>query len=321
MKLFKRIILVSIIVFSLIFPIGVSNLTYAGSSPAPTFEKDFAKKITKWDEKVFTISCIETSKTLKDNIKCLLFPGNSWGVYWWVLWDIIKWAGYIVVFICLVINGIKLIMSRWKDDEMKQAITNILYILIWSVLLFGAMWLFWGILNGIFNATGTQDVSDRLIKSDSLLHFVLSFLKWAAFFVAIIMIVIAWFKMINPQTWDEWGGAKIAKSLVNVIVALIWIKVVDFIYYIASAEDFASQAWNFIVKIAKFLWYISGTVIVFMIIYSWYLLAVDWWSWDNFKKAKNILINIVLAVVALFFFLFLLYQIFSEFTNGNFVSS
>jgi hypothetical protein len=237
------------------------------------------------------------------------------------LWDIIKWAGYIVVFICLVINGIKLIMSRWKDDEMKQAITNILYILIWSVLLFGAMWLFWGILNGIFNATGTQDVSDRLIKSDSLLHFVLSFLKWAAFFVAIIMIVIAWFKMINPQTWDEWGGAKIAKSLVNVIVALIWIKVVDFIYYIASAEDFASQAWNFIVKIAKFLWYISGTVIVFMIIYSWYLLAVDWWSWDNFKKAKNILINIVLAVVSLFFFLFLLYQIFSEFTNGNFVSS
>jgi hypothetical protein len=47
MKLFKRIILVSIIVFSFIFPIGVSNLTYAGSSPAPTFEKDFAKKITK----------------------------------------------------------------------------------------------------------------------------------------------------------------------------------------------------------------------------------------------------------------------------------
>ena len=50
-----------------------------------------------------------------------------------------------------------------------------------------------------------------------------------------------------------------------------------------------------------------------MIIYSGYLLVVDGGKGENFKKAKNTLINIVFAVAALFFFLFILYQIFSEF--------
>ena len=50
-----------------------------------------------------------------------------------------------------------------------------------------------------------------------------------------------------------------------------------------------------------------------MIIYAGYQLVIDGGKWENFKKAKNTLINILLAVVSLFFFLFVLYQIFAEF--------
>lgn len=88
---------------------------------------------------------------------------------------------------------------------------------------------------------------------------------------------------------------------------------VDFIYYIASKQDFTAQAGNFIIQIAKFMAYLSGSVIVLMIIYSGYLLVIDGGKGENFKKAKTTLTNIVLAVIALFFFLFLLYQIFAEF--------
>ena len=101
--------------------------------------------------------------------------------------------------------------------------------------------------------------------------------------------------------------------MVNVIFALVAMKAIDFIYYIASQQNFASQAGNFIIQVAKFLAYVSGSVIVLMIIYSGYLLVVDGGKGENFKKAKNTLINIVFAVAALFFFLFILYQIFSEF--------
>lgn len=90
-------------------------------------------------------------------------------------------------------------------------------------------------------------------------------------------------------------------------------KVIDFIYYIASQQNFAQQIGDFIIQSGKFLAYLSGSVIVIMIIYSGYLLVVDGGKGENFKKAKNTLINIALGVSALFLFLFIIYQIFSEF--------
>jgi hypothetical protein len=65
--------------------------------------------------------------------------------------------------------------------------------------------------------------------------------------------------------------------------------------------------------VIKFLAYLSGSLMVIMLIYGWYLLIIDWGKWDNFKKVKTLMINMILAVIALFFFLFILYQIFSEF--------
>jgi hypothetical protein len=204
-----------------------------------------------------------------------------------------------------------------KPEKLKTAVTNLLYVLIWSFLFFWSMRIFWTMFDiGDIRQTSGM-VEDKLISSNWLPFWILSILKWAAFFIAIIYIVSIWFQLMNPSTWESWNGKKLIKSLANIIFALIAIKVVDFLYYIASLESFATDAWNFIVQVAKFLAYLSGIVIVFMIIYSGYLLVVDWWKWENFKKAKNTLINIVLAVIALFFFLFILYQIFSEFWGNS----
>lgn len=82
------------------------------------------------------------------------------------------------------------------------------------------------------------------------------------------MIVITGFKMMNPQTGESGEGKKLAKNLINILFALVAMKVVDFIYFIASQANFANQAGDFIIQIAKFLAYVSGGVIVVMIIYS-----------------------------------------------------
>jgi hypothetical protein len=50
-----------------------------------------------------------------------------------------------------------------------------------------------------------------------------------------------------------------------------------------------------------------------MVIISWYLYITDWWDWSNFKKAGNILLNILLSGLVLFGFLLIVYQIFAEF--------
>lgn len=266
-------------------------------------------------EKVFDISCVSKTNTFKENVECLFFPkataakGAVAGGY---LRSIIKYVGYILVFIYLVMSAIRLVISGKKTENLKAELNNFLYIMIGAALFFWAVWLFSQVIN-LSAIDQTSGLKDNLVSNTGILFFVLTFLKWAAFFFAIVMIVITGFQMMNPSSGEEGWGKKLFKNLAAVIAALVGMKVVDFLYYIASQQDFTKRAGEFIIQIAKMLGYLSGSVIVIMIIYSGYLLVVDGGKWENFKKAKNTLINIVLAVGSLFLFLFVIYQIFSEF--------
>ena len=310
MKFIKKSML-----FILIFLGGVFTLNnYVGAyGQAPSYES-FAEKLTNWgNEHLYNIWGVSSNQSIKDNVQKLFFPTNSW---WSALWSILRYAGMILVFVYIIYSAIQLITSMGKPEKFKSAITNLLYVLIWSFLFFWSMWIFWTKFNIAWLQT-TSDVAKNLTSSDWLPFFILSLLKGAAFFIAIVYIVSIWFQLMNPSTWESWNWKKLIKSLANIIFALVAIKVVDFLYYIATQKSFATEAWNFIIQVAKFLAYLSGIIIVIMIIYSGYLLVVDWWKWENFKKAKNTLINIVLAIVALFFFLFILYQIFAEFWGNS----
>lgn len=315
MKSRKKIWFLILCSLSFLLPVGFAN-----TSPAPSFEKDFASKLTSSQadsqgrvERVFDVSCVKKENTLKDNVKCLFFPWSSLsGKSGGILWDIIKYVGVILVFSYIVYATIDLLFNAKKGENFKKALNNLLYILIWAAFFFGAMWLFGTVIN-LNTISTTHWLKENLISNNGILFFILSFLKGAAFFIAIIMIVVTGFKMMNPQAGESGDGKKLAKNLINIIFALVGMKIVDFIYFIASQANFAAQMGEFIIQAAKFLAYLSGSVIVIMIIYSWYLLVVDGGKGENFKKAKNTLINIALGVVALFFFLFIIYQIFSEF--------
>ncbi|MBF0932023.1 MAG: hypothetical protein HXJ92_01295 [candidate division SR1 bacterium] len=292
------------------------------TNQAPSFETHYAKPMVNGtpdqkgrSEKVFDIACVSKTNTFKENVECLFFPkataakGAVAGGY---LRSIIKYVGYILVFIYLVMSAIRLVISGKKSENLKAELNNFLYIMIGAALFFGAVWLFSQVIN-LSAIDQTTGLKDNLVSNTGILFFVLTFLKGAAFFLAIVMIVITGFQMMNPSSGEEGGGKKLFKNLAAVIAALVGMKVVDFLYYIASQQDFTKRAGEFIIQIAKMLGYLSGSVIVIMIIYSGYLLVVDGGKGENFKKAKNTLINIVLAVGSLFLFLFVIYQIFSEF--------
>lgn len=292
------------------------------TNQAPSFETHYAKPMVNGtpdqkgrSEKVFDIACVSKTNTFKENVECLFFPkataakGAVAGGY---LRSIIKYVGYILVFIYLVMSAIRLVISGKKSENLKAELNNFLYIMIGAALFFWAVWLFSQVIN-LSAIDQTTGLKDNLVSNTGILFFVLIFLKWAAFFFAIVMIVITGFQMMNPSSGEEGWGKKLFKNLAAVIAALVGMKVVDFLYYIASQQDFTKRAGEFIIQIAKMLGYLSGSVIVIMIIYSGYLLVVDGGKGENFKKAKNTLINIVLAVGSLFLFLFVIYQIFSEF--------
>lgn len=285
---------------------------------APSFESDFAKKLVSSDrnpEGVFDIEWVKGNKTIKENIQCLFYPGASriagcWPTSSGYLWNLIRYIAFALVFIFIVFTAINLVISASKKESLKEGFKNLLYVLVGATMIFLATWLF-GSLLPFENLQGTEGFSGELIRRWGIFSLILSFLKSLAFLLAIVMIVVTGFRVMAAGDWEK--GKKLAMGVVNVVAALLAIKVIDFIYYLAAQQDFAVRAGDFIIQIMKFMGYLAGIAIVVMVIVSGYLFVVDGGSGKSFQKAKGILINILISMMALFFVLFIIYQIFAEF--------
>ena len=257
---------------------------------------------------------VESTKSLRDNIIKLFYPdsgGGTTSMIYPIIRDISLW----VMIIFIVRTGASLLLNN-KPEESKKHLSNLLYIILWWVFIFWANRLFWS----VFSFTEEQVTVDKWIEwvSKNLIwevfRLVLTAVKAFAFFFAIIMTAVTWFKVISAGEWEKWK--KLVKWLINIVVALMIIKWVDFIYYIAAdTGSFVTNAENFIKNAAKVFAYIYWIVIVIMVIVAWYLYITDGWSGANFKKASNVLINILLSAFILFGFLLILYQIFAEFST------
>ena len=134
-----------------------------------------------------------------------------------------------------------------------------------------------------------------------------------AFFIAIIMIVYYAVKIM--QAMDEEDQIKKAqKGVINVIIALFFIKIIDYVFYIAQTPSLAQKATDFLVSIAKLLGYAIGALFIIFTFYAGFLLLTSGGKEENFAKVKNIFMTIILSSVVIFLFLLITYQIFSEFT-------
>ncbi|PID34834.1 MAG: hypothetical protein CR971_01185 [candidate division SR1 bacterium] len=296
--------------------------------PPPSFDDNFVDHLytSKGEDKeksgdVYTMEGIQANKTLKQNIACLFYPnhtvaqkngcGNSPGG---ILWDFARNIMVAIVFIFLVIIGARLLLSNpdSEKDKIREALNSLYYIGIGAVLFFGAVRILGTLLN-FGGIQGTESVVNRLQGGgESLFYRVIAFLKILTFFIAIIMMVVYGFKIITAvDKADE--AKKHLRGVFNVIIALILIKIVDYIYYIAQAKDFSVQAQGFILSFARILGLIIGAGAILMVFYAGFLLLTDQGKSENMKKAKNIFMNVVLIAIVIFMFLLIMYQIFAEF--------
>jgi hypothetical protein len=70
--------------------------------------------------------------------------------------------------------------------------------------------------------------------------------------MAIIFLVVYGYRIMAAT--DQEDKLKTAKTgILNIILALIAIKVIDYLYYIASIPSFGSDAANFIIQVATLL--------------------------------------------------------------------
>jgi hypothetical protein len=92
-------------------------------------------------------------------------------------------------------------------------------------------------------------------------------------------------------------------------------KMVDFVYYMVSAENFATQAAEFILSAVKFFGYLYGALVVLIVFYAGYSFLTDAGSGAGVKRAQTLLINVLVSGLVLFGFLLILYQIFAQFAS------
>lgn len=316
MKKLKYILLLLLVLFAWFF---WEWKTYA--QIAPSYQESFASHLTsqvadaKWRvDSVYDISQVSADSTFEENVRCLFYPNHTISgcestVRWWMLWWFFRyvWLGLFVLFLCVI--WVKMIV---KPDNAKDHLKSLLYVLYWAVVFFWSTWILGSALD-VWWLQWTTDLIDSIQWDNNSIWFkVVAFFKTLVFFFAIIMIVFHWFKAMSAA--DKSDKAKVAiKWILNVVVALVIVKIIDYLYFIVQNQNFVQEATSLIIEIAKILWFIVWALLVLMVFYAWFLFITDGGKWESMKKATKIIVWILACSTVIFLLLLIMYQIFAEF--------
>lgn len=251
-------------------------------------------------------SQINPTGNLKNNVRNLFYP-TSWGRIWVVLRNI--WVWIFILF--LIRSWFLLLFSADKDADLKKSKLNFVYLLYWAFLFFWVVWILGSALQvGSFQWTQWQFWLVNTFQNNLLLQ-ILWFLKAWAFFIAIIMIIYYGYQIISAfEQEDKIKNAR--KWVLNVAIALIFIKVIDYIYYIAQTPNFKNQASELFVSFSRVMWFTLWWVMVLSVFYAGSLLIGSAGHEDKWKKAKTIITSVFLVSVIVMLFLLIAHQVISE---------
>ncbi len=279
---------------------------------APSFTEDMWDKLINadWDGvdedgRMYRWE-LDKDKTLKENILSLFYPDASGN--WWQIWEFLRIIMYAVIAWALIYVGILFVKDAGEwDSKAKEHIKTMMFILLgWSIVLLST-WILWSALDiGKWSAELVSNLENNLLFQ------ILAFLKWMAFFVAVIFLIRNGYTMMRTTEWDE-KLTKWKNWVLAVVVSLIFIKSIDYIYYIAQASDLKQQATDLIIEVSKMLGYIVWAFAVFMILYAWFRLITDGGKWEWFAVFKKVIVWTFVSAIVIFLFLLIMYQVVQEF--------
>lgn len=310
-KLFKKIILsflcIGVGVVSILPSIAWAATVW---TQAPSYENQFRNKLLN-EKGVYDAKDkfnLDRTKSLKDNITRLFSPQNDKSLIWEYIKEIM--IGITILFIAWA--GIDFLLNTNNPAKLKSARMSLLYILAWGFLVYAAVW----IVGSLFNLSGNSGPADVLTYTltQKLFFTILSFLKAGAFFLAIIMAVVYGYQMITAMDKDELA-TKARKGIMNILLALVGMKVIDFIYFIAQEQTFGTKLQTLLLNTAKILWWGMGAIMVAVLIYGWFRYISAQGDEAKAKDAQKMIIKIFYAVLIVFMFLLITRQIIDAFTK------
>lgn len=320
------IILMKNLLYTIVFLfLSITVFWFAQGAAPPDFLWDFAAPLVSGEESVYTFwadgstwigDIIDPNRSLTDNLKNIFYPpifgdeAQSWGELWRLIRNIWVW----ILVVMLIWAGGMFVRNPSDPEAMGTAIKNMIYIIygvalfFWVTRLLGTVLNVWD-FNGLL---GTWD-NDGLVNKleNNIILQLIWFLKALAFFVAIVF--TAWYGFKMATAVDAEDKVKAAKSgLLNVIVALVFIKVIDYIYYVAQVWDIQSTSMDVIISVSKFFWFLFGWLLFLSFLYVGFLYLTSAWSEERVKTAWTYLRNLIVVMLVVFLFLLIVYQIFAD---------
>lgn len=299
----------SLVVTTLLGCVPLTNTSYAVD-----FLNDFAKPLLNGGEdikeKPFDWG-ISDDAGLLENLRKIFYPATDQGT-WGVIWRALRIIGIGLLIALLIWAGARFILDAGDPDKLKDDKMNVLYILLGAVLFFSATWLL-GTALDFGSISGLTDGDNSALEQveNKLVVIVIGFLKAAAFFVAIMFLVYYGYRMMNSFDREErLSNAK--TGILNVIMALVFIKIIDYLYYIAQTSDFKSKAIQFVVEASKLMWWIFGIFMVLVLFYAGYMYVTSSGSESRIQSAGNTVKTALVVVLMILLFLLIVYQVFQD---------
>ena len=307
----KKIILSLLVLFMSMSSLLLSGSAFAVTTNAPSFTRDFKNQLLTdtngWNETVFNPNTfrISSSNSLQTNIYNLFSPTNNNSVIWQVIRIVM--VGVLVLYFAW--SGIDFLMNPNDEGKLKATRRSFLYLLFGTFLVYGVTWILGKALQ-IDVVQWSQGFLQNLVWR--VLFQILSFLKAFAFFYAIVMTI--WYGIQMMRALDKEDAIKSAKNgLINILAALVFIKVVDFVFFIAQDVAFASRAKQFMLSAARIIWYLLGALMVFTLIFAGFKYVSAQGDEAKVKDAKNSIMSIFYVVLIIFLFLLVAWQVIAEF--------
>ncbi len=258
----------------------------------------------------YKITEVSKNMSLKDNIMNLFFPSATRSG--WIIWEKLRVIFVWLLFIFLVRAGFLFLFDADNEWELKKAKLNIMYIMYWAFLIFASVWLLWTILNVWGDSIWAGKTIVNVQKS--ILWSILIFFKSLAYYVAVLMVVYYGFRIMQAQEKDD--KIKTARTgIVNVILALIAIKVLDYVYYIAQTGNLKWKMSTLFAWAGKALGWFLWVVLVMAVLYAAVLLITSRWNEEAWKKSKIIIRNVFLVVFIIFLFIVIVYDLIKNFAS------
>jgi hypothetical protein len=274
--MFKKIILKSFIILSILISIYPS-LSYA-----------WVIKIDGGDIKTVSIDPIGWGLT-------------DWiNTTWFSILSSIKTILLWIFIFYMVYAWAKMIMSMWTDEEkIKSAKRQIWYSIIWVIFISMP----WTIYEAFFNnskknTSNTSNWSEDWIWTivwswfGIFLNYIVWLLEILIFFTALFIFIFTWIKLI---LW--WKDSKVVweakMKILYSIIALILVWFIEVWRWFAFSWNI--QVWAGIFStIANLLLFIAPLIGLFFLTLAWYYYITSGGDKEKVKKAKDIIIYILL---------------------------